>query len=127
MINNFTHAEENAVMVAVFWILDADSKWAANEKNYYFGLATKFGWTQQDLVSSSSMSQTTAKSVISNMPSDKRRLVSCLLQAAMFADGQMTFRKPAVDVFSSYVHEANVPGDVPVSEAINIAHQFVGC
>ena len=76
MINNFTHAEENAVMVAVFWILDADSKWAANEKNYYFGLATKFGWTQQDLVSSSSMSQTTAKSVISNMPSDKRRLVT---------------------------------------------------
>ena len=67
------------------------------------------------------------KSVISNMPSDKRRLVSCLLQAAMFADGQMTFRKPAVDVFSSYVHEANVPGDVPVSEAINIAHQFIGC
>ena len=60
MINNFSRAEENAVMVAVFWILDADSKWVPNEKNYYFALATKFGWTQQDLMNSSSMSQSTA-------------------------------------------------------------------
>lgn len=127
MINNFSRTEENAVMVAVFCILDANIKWVPNEKNYYFALATKFGWTQQDLINSSSMSQSTAKSVISSMTSDKRRLVSCLLQAAMFADGQMTFRKPSVEVFSSYVHEANVPGDVPFSEAINIAHQFVGC
>ena len=126
MYNPFTRAEENAIMLYVFSIIDADVHIDKSEEAFLTLLGLKFGFSQSDLEKAVCIGDWTASSTLSSMSPEKKRLAAYLFTAAAMADGNTRLGKAEFTKCLEILKKSSLPLDIKFTDAPKIAHEFVG-
>ncbi len=125
MYNPFIRTKENAIMLYVFSIIDADMNIHQSEEAFLTLLGLKFGFSQLDLVNTVSMSDFDAVRTLSSMSTKKKTIAAALFTAVAMADGNTKIAKAEMDKYLAVLKKFSLLLDVKFADSLRIAHAFV--
>lgn len=123
---SYTKTEQKAILhlsAAVAF----NNGWTQNGKKLLNAIGRRFGFSNQEVGESTLMDRDVALVTIEHIDNSKKKLVSCLFMSAAMADGNMQMGKPQWDHYFDYANKCGLPMDIPINEALDTTHQYLGC
>ena len=123
---SYTKLEQKAILHLTAEIAFNDG-WKENEQRLLNAIGHRFNFSRAEIGEAIMMKSQQAIITVKSMDSNKKRIASCLFQAAAMADGDSRMGKPQWERYFNFAEQCNTPMNISFSDAINLTHQYLGC
>lgn len=123
----YSKEEQLAIFYVIANIVNAKGgRGTDNEMAFLDRVGDKFSITKEDITIEALKDDVHNIAIIRNMDEDKRWLLSCVVQAAAIADGNMAlFGKPQGKKAFDYMDKCDLPSDINFYDTVEIARMFL--